>query len=83
LPGYVEKAGVSANFFGKVVGNLPEGLTSPKRTSAKEFPNSCPGNQHCKIALDWSTQGISQGAPVLRTTTEFLFISQILVTNSS
>jgi hypothetical protein len=41
-PGYyiVEFAGTYVSFKGKVIGNLAEGLTSPKRTSAKELPSS-------------------------------------------
>ena len=33
-------AGVSSIFVGKVVGNLPDGLTSPDKISTKAFPNS-------------------------------------------
>ena len=69
--------------MGKVVGSFPEGLVFPNITSDNEFPNSWPGNQHCKTALTSSIQGISQGAPVFKTTTVFLFNWHTFFINSS
>ena len=47
-----------------MVGSLPLGLSLPNNISAKAFPNSCPGNQVCKIAEHDFIQGMLTGDPV-------------------
>ena len=74
-------AGVSSIFAGKVVGNLPDGLTSPDKISTKAFPNSWPANHVCTMALALFAQGIWTGEPVLIIKVVFWLASNIASIN--
>ncbi len=69
--------------MGYVVGNLPLGLSLPNNISAKAFPNSCPGNQVCKIAGQDFIHGMLTGDPVFITKTVFLFVAKIFLIRAS
>jgi hypothetical protein len=53
---------------GKVMGSLPDGLTSPNSTEAMALPLSCPGYQASITPATLSSHGMSTGPPVLSTT---------------
>ena len=55
----------------------------PNNISANAFPNSCPGNQLCKIAGQDFIQGILIGDPVLITKTVFLLEAKIFSISTS
>jgi hypothetical protein len=58
-------------FYGKVIVNFPEGATFPK-TSATEFPPSCPGCHGNRIASTLFFQlAVSITPPMFKTTTTF------------
>ena len=55
------------------INDLPEGFTLPAKTSATEFPPSCPGCHAKRIASTLSFQeAVSITPPIFRITTTFL-----------
>jgi hypothetical protein len=71
VPGYRSGVlvGVSARRLGKVIGSLPEGLTSPNSRLAIAGPCCSPPYQVSSTDLTPSIQGISTALPVCSTTT--------------
>src|SRR2546421_10191699 len=72
-PGYCAAvfAGTSESFFGNVIGSFPDGLKTPKSTSATALPSSSPGYHAWSTAGTWLSHGMRIGPPVLDTTTVF------------
>src|SRR4051812_48706595 len=66
-----------------VVGNFPDGETSPDTTSASALPHSCPGNQVCMIAATLSAHGIDTGDAALTMTTVRELTAAMARTSSS
>src|SRR3954452_2774190 len=61
--------GVCLSLRGNVIGNLPDGLTSPNRTAAIALPFSWPGYHASTTPATLPIHGIRAAPPVLSTTT--------------
>src|ERR1700712_4786914 len=57
------------SLVGKLIGSLPDGLTSPNSTSATAEPCSCPPYQASMTEDTLLNHGVNTGPPVARTTT--------------
>src|SRR5512140_210070 len=63
--------GVELELAGKVIGSLPDGFARPVRSRAVAAPPSCPGYHISSTAGTESSQGMSTGWAVFRTTIVF------------